>query len=60
MKLIKSKKASENYLSKIVNITTFRTHSDPEVTKLKCCTTDGVNIITGIDAQPGLYVYFLA
>ena len=60
MKLIKSKKASENYLSKIVNITTFRKHSDPEVTRLKCCTIDGFNIITGIDAQPGLYVYFPA
>lgn len=31
MKLIKSKKASENYLSKIVKIDTFRKHNDPEV-----------------------------
>ena len=60
MKLIKSKKASENYLSKIVNIQTFRKHSDPEVNKLKCCTIDGFNIITGTDSQPGLYVYFPA
>lgn len=60
MKLIKSKKASENYLSKIVNIASFRKHSDPEVNKLKCCTIDGFNIITGIDSQPGLYVYFPA
>lgn len=60
MELIKSKKASENYLSKIVNITTFRKHNDPEVTRLKCCTIDGFNIITGIDSQPGLYVYFPA
>lgn len=29
MELIKSKKASENYLSKIVNITSFRKHNDP-------------------------------
>lgn len=60
MELIKSKKASENYLSKIVNITSFRKHSDPEVNKLKCCTIDGFNIITGIDSEPGLYVYFPA
>ena len=60
MKLIKSKKASENYLSKIVNITNFRQHSDPQVNKLKCCTVDGFNIITGIDSEPGLYVYFPA
>lgn len=60
MKLIKSKKASENYLSKIVKIDTFRKHNDPEVNKLKCCTIDGFNIITGIDSEPGLYVYFPA
>lgn len=58
MKLIKSKKASENYLSKIVKIDTFRKHSDPDVVKLKCTTIDGFNIITGIDSEPGLYVYF--
>lgn len=58
MKLIKSKKASENYLSKIVKIDTFRKHNDPEVTKLKCTAIDGFNIITGIDSEPGLYVYF--
>lgn len=60
MKLIKSKKASENYLSKIVKIDTFRKHNDPEVNKLKCCTIDGFNMITGIDSEPGLYVYFPA
>lgn len=60
MKLVKSQKASENYLSKIVNITSFRQHSDPQVNKLKCCTIDGFNIITGIDSEPGLYVYFPA
>ena len=48
MELIKSKRASENYLSKIVNITTFRAYSNAE--KLKCCTIDGFNIITGIDS----------
>ena len=60
MKLIKSKKASENYLSKIVRIDSFRNHNDPEVNKLKCCTIDGFNIITEIDSEPGLYVYFPA
>jgi hypothetical protein len=60
MKLVKSKRANENYLSKIVKIETFRKHNDPEVTKLKCCTIDGFNIITGIDSEPGLYVYFPA
>lgn len=60
MELIKSKKASENYLSKIVNISTFRKLSDPDVNRLKCCTIDGFNIITGIDSEPGLYVYFPA
>lgn len=58
MKLTKSKNANVNYLAKIVNIQNFRAHSNPEVTRLKCCTIDGFNIITGIDSQPGLYVYF--
>lgn len=31
MKLIKSNKASENYLSKIVRIDSFRKHNNPEV-----------------------------
>ena len=58
MKLSKSKRANVNYLAKIVDIKNFRAHSNPEVTRLKCCTIDGFNIITGIDSQPGLYVYF--
>ena len=60
MELIKSKKASENYLSKVVKIDNFRKHNDPEVQRLKCCIVDGFNIITGIDSEPGLYVYFPA
>lgn len=58
MKLIKGKKANENYLAKVVNIQIFKKHSDPEVTRLKCATIDGFNIITSIDAEPGLYIYF--
>lgn len=60
MKLIKSKKANENYLSKIVRISNFHKHNDSAVERLKCCTVDGYNIITGIDSEPGLYVYFPA
>ena len=58
MKLIKGKKANENYLAKVVNIKVFRKHSNPEVTRLKCATIDGFNIITSIDTEPGLYIYF--
>ena len=58
MNLIQSKNANINYLAKIVKIDNFHKHSDPEVTKLKCCCIDGFNIITGIDSEPGLYVYF--
>lgn len=58
MKLSVSKKADVNYLAKIVRIEFFKSHSNPEVQRLKCCTIDGFNIITGIDSQPGLYVYF--
>ena len=58
MKLIKSKNAKVNYLAKIVRIDNFKSHSDPGVTKLKCCVIDGFNIICGIESTPGLYVYF--
>ena len=58
MKLVKSKNCNVNYLAKVVDIKVFRKHSNPEVTKLKCCTIDGFNIITSIDAEPGLYIYF--
>ena len=58
MKLAIGKKADLNYLAKIVRIENFKQHSNPEVTRLKCCTVDGFNIITGIDSPAGLYVYF--
>lgn len=58
MKLAVGKKANVNYLAKIVRINSFKPHTDPEVTRLKCCVIDGFNIICGIDSEPGLYVYF--
>ena len=58
MKLIVGPKANVNYLAKIVRIENFKPHSDPEVTRLKCCVIDGFNIICGMDSEPGLYVYF--
>ena len=58
MRLLVGPKANINYLAKIVKIENFKPHTDPEVTKLKCCVVDGFNIICGMDSQPGLYVYF--
>ena len=58
MKLVKSKNANVNYLAKVVRIENFKPHTDPEVTRLKCCVIDGFNIICGIDSKPGLYIYF--
>ena len=58
MRLIVGPKANKNYLAKIVKIEHFKPHTDPEVTKLKCCVIDGFNIICGIDSQPGWYIYF--
>ena len=58
MKLTVSKQANINYLAKIVELTTFHNHPNPEVTKLKCVYVDGYNIIVGIDSEPGKYVYF--
>ena len=58
MELIKSKRASLNYLAKVVKIDNFGKHPNPEVTRMKCAYVDGFNIIVGIDEQPGLFVYF--
>lgn len=58
MRLVKSKNCNINYLAKIVDIQTFHTHPDPEVTKLKCAYVDGYNIIVGIDEQPDKFIYF--
>ena len=58
MRLIIGPKANKNYLAKIVKIDHFKPHTDPEVTRLKCCVIDGFNIICGIDSEPGWYVYF--
>lgn len=58
MNLSQSKNFNVNYAAKIVNIQEFHSHSNPEVTKLKCCKVDGFNVITGIDSEPGFYIYF--
>ena len=58
MKLNVSKNANVNYLAKVVEIKEFTPHTDPEVTRLKCAHVDGYTIITGIDEQPGKFVYF--
>lgn len=58
MKLIVGPKANVNYLAKVVKIDHFKPHTDPEVTRLKCCIVDGFNIICGIDSEPGWYIYF--
>ena len=58
MKLSIGPKANVNYLAKIVKIDRFKPHTDPEVTRLKCCVIDGFNIICDINSEPGLYVYF--
>lgn len=58
MKFVKSKNANVNYLAKIVDIQNFHSHPNPEVTRLKCATVDGYNIIVGMDYQPGKFIYF--
>ena len=47
-----------NYVAEFVEIKEFRPHSNPEVTKLKCCKVHGFNVITNIDSKPGIYIYF--
>lgn len=56
--LTRSTNFNINYAAKIVEIQEFRNHNNPEVQRLKCCKVDGFNIITGIDSEPGFYLYF--
>lgn len=52
----KSTNHNTNYLASIVEIKEFRPH--PNANKLKMVSLFGNNVITGIDAEPGVYCYF--
>ena len=58
MKLIISKTADINYLSKVVNINNFAPHPNEDYTKLKIATVDGFHIAVSTDMGEGVYVYF--
>jgi len=60
MKLEKGKNYNENYLAKVVKLSSFVPHPDPEVNKLKVAIVDGYRVIVGIDEKPGLFIYFPA
>jgi tRNA-binding EMAP/Myf-like protein len=52
----KSEKHNPNYLASIVKIESFRPHSNAD--KLKVTSLFGNNVITGINAENGIYCYF--
>lgn len=56
MKLTLSQDHNPNYVAKIVEITNFTKH--PNADKLKLANVNGYMIATGIDTEPGLYIYF--
>lgn len=56
IELIKGKKFDDNHSAMVINVKEFIPHSNAD--KLKCCKVGTYNIITSIDAEPGLYVYF--
>ena len=58
MKLIISKTADINYLSKVVSINNFAPHPNEEYTKLKIATVDGFHIAVSTDMGEGIYIYF--
>ena len=58
MQLTQSSKFNKNYAAKIIKIEEFIKHPNPNCTRLKCCTIDGYSIATGIDTEPGIYIYF--
>jgi len=51
-----SKEANTNYLAKIVYLKEFKKH--PNADRLKMVTIDFQDVITGINAEEGLYVFF--
>lgn len=54
--ITKSTNHNPNYLASIVKIDEFRKHSNAD--KLLVVSLFGNNVITGINAKPGIYVYF--
>ena len=58
MKLQISKNANINYLAKVINIKSFTSHPNPEVTRMKIAHIDGYGICVGINEPEGWYVYF--
>lgn len=58
MKLIKSENSNPNYLAKIVNITEFTKHPNPDCTGLKCAHVGGYSVSVSKDTPEGLYIYF--
>ena len=58
MKLSVSKNANINYLAKIIEINESNFSPHLNANKLKLVHIFGNTISTGIDSQPGLYVYF--
>ncbi len=56
--LVKSKDANENYLAKVIKIEESDWKPHPNADKLKMVTVDFQNVITGLDAPAGYYVYF--
>ena len=56
--ITKSKNFNENYCANIVEIKNFLPHSNAD--KLKIAIVNFQRVITSIDAEPGLYVFFPA
>ncbi len=50
------KNKESNYLAKIVQIDEYQLH--PNADKLKIAIVDHSKVVTNIEAQPGLYIYF--
>lgn len=58
MKISTSKEANPNYLAKLIYIQEEDYFPHTNADKLKCVTVDFQNVITGLDAPAGFYVYF--
>lgn len=58
MKLTQSERFNSNYSAKIVKVTKFEPHPNPEVTRMQVAHVLGNKVLVGIDYTPGIYLYF--
>lgn len=58
MKLSQSKSFDKEYCARVVHISEFVPHPNPECTRMKCAMVGAYSISVSLDTEPGYFVYF--